>query len=115
MHSRLLALIGSGMTWPAARRPAPARKREQQPADQSRAADERRRLVETTGRGKRDRSQRGERDIDRKNVRHHLADRKAAVGCTLIKMRAVRLPDLLAIDRAADERDGRVGEIVERQ
>ena len=96
MGSRLLALIGFGTTWPAA-----ARKREQQPADQSRAADERSRVVEKAGRGERDKGERGERDIDRKDVRHHLAHSKAAVGRALIKMRAVRLPDLFAGDQPA--------------
>ena len=109
------SLRPNGQAYSTHRHTFSARKCQQQPAHQGRTADERSRLVEKAGRGKRDEGERGKRDIDRKDVSDHLADGEAAVGRALIKVRAVRLPHLFAADQAARERDGRVGEIIERQ
>ena len=53
-------------------------------------------------------------DIDREDPRRDADDGEAAVGCDLIEMRTVRLPDRLAADQAPQQGDGRIGEIVER-
>ena len=59
----------------------------------------------------RDRERR-ERNIDGENAHDHVDDRKAAVRGALIEMRAMRLPDCLAVLCATHECDSRVGEII---
>src|SRR5580658_5050656 len=80
----------------------------QQPADQSRAADQRSNVIHQAGRGEREQGKCGQAEIDGKDVRDDLAHTKSAVDGALIKMRAVRLPDWLAVHESADQRDGGV-------
>ena len=54
-------------------------------------------------------------DIEHEYFAHHSPHRKAIVGGALIKVGAMRRPERLAPGHPPQQRDGRVGQIVERQ
>ena len=62
-----------------------------------------------------DERERAQPEIDQKDAGDDLGNGEAVVGRALIEVRAVRLPERLALGDAAGERDGRVGEIIERE
>ena len=54
-------------------------------------------------------------DIEREHLAHHAQHRKAVIGSALVKMRAMRRPEWLAPHHPAQQRHGRVGQIIQRQ
>ena len=62
-----------------------------------------------------DQRERAQRKIDQKDTGDDLGNGEAVVDRALIEVRAMRLPERLALGDAAGERDGRIGEIIERE
>ncbi len=92
-----------------------ARKGDQQPRDQCAARRERHAAYHQRRHQRGDQRQHRERDIDGGHTRDHLRHGETVVERALVEMAAVRLPDPLAPRHATAERDGGVGEVVERQ
>ena len=53
--------------------------------------------------------------IDQSDTPNNFRNGETVVGGALIEMLTMRLPERLAPDDAADERDRRIGEIIKRQ
>src|SRR5262249_22794343 len=63
----------------------------------------------------RDQGERTEPEIDQEDAQHNGLDGEAAIGCALVVVTAMGLPDRLARTRPTNERECGVGEIVERE